>query len=131
MDENQQLVAFAVVRGVLENISEVWHVHQVGDPAVIFINLILDEPAQNYGCATGDRYGGCQSLAINDGDLVSRNKYIGAKGVINLSDLERYFIFRIDQRDHLKPKFDIFVADGCCNRGAVAIVNDAAGRPGC
>src|SRR5580700_3367994 len=131
LDENQQLVSFAVVRSELENIPEPRYVHQVGDPVVIFSNLILDEPAQNYGCAAWDRYCCCQALAINDRDLISGNSYIAAKGVINLSDLERHLIFRIDQRDHLKPKFDIFVADGGCNRSAAAVVNDAAGGPGC
>ena len=116
---------------ILEQIPEPRYVHQVGDPVVIFSNLILDQPAQNYGCAARDRYCCRQALAINDRDLVSGNIYIAAKGVINLSDLERYLIFRIDQRDHLKPKFDIFVADGCCNRSAAAVVNNAAGRPGC
>src|SRR5271165_6256439 len=55
LDENQQLVSFAVVRSELEQIPEPRYVHQVGDPVVIFSNLILDEPAQNYGCAARDR----------------------------------------------------------------------------
>jgi hypothetical protein len=79
LDENQQLVSFAGVVSKLEQISEVRHVHQVGDPVVIFSNLILDEPAQNYGCAARDRYCCGQPLAIDYRDLVSGNIYIAAK----------------------------------------------------
>ena len=59
LDEDQQLVSFTIVGSGPEEIAEIRHIHEVRDAAEIFSNLILNEPAQNYCCATWDRYCCC------------------------------------------------------------------------
>ena len=62
-----------LLRLISEEIPQVGEVHQVGNTADIFGNLVLDQSAENDGGAARNRHGRRQSLAINDRDLVPRD----------------------------------------------------------
>ncbi len=115
----------------LEQISEVRQVHEVRDTAVILSDLILNQPAQNDGGTARDGYGRRQPLTIDDRDLVSGDVNIAAERVINLRNFKRDFVVGINQRNHFKPEFDIFVADGGSNRSAIAVINYATCGSSC